>query len=214
MRFLFLTNHRLAFLPHVSPNGNALRFSYCTLGVRETQRYLSPLAKLALAHDGAIERIETIEPYALPPWHRHMAAEYDSDKEAAADADIGDNVTETSNIRQVLIATSASARNGLVGMGGVVRNTASGGATDDVIAKYSVTLSPRDEQNAYTAELEAIATVLRCMSDGLRHRDVIIATRNRSALQAIAKPRQKLGQGTIQEIFKHAEQLKKGGNAI
>ena len=95
-----------------------------------------------------------------------------------------------------------------------MRNTASGGATDDVIAKYSVTLSPRDEQNAYTAELEAIATVLRCMSDGLRHRDVIIATRNRSALQAIAKPRQQLGQGTIQEIFKHAEQLKKGGNAI
>ncbi|KAG7404258.1 hypothetical protein Forpe1208_v015706 [Fusarium oxysporum f. sp. rapae] len=185
-----------------------------TLGVRETRRYLSPLAKLALAHDGAIERMETIEPYALPPWHRHMAVEYDSDKEAAADVDTGDDVTETSNIRQVLIATSASARNGLVGMGGVVRNTAGRGATDDVIAKYSVTLGPRDEQNAYTAELEAIAMVLRCMPDGLRHRDVIIATRNRSVLQAIAKPRQQSGQGTIQEIYKHAERLKKGGNAI
>jgi hypothetical protein len=52
-------------------------------------------------------------------------------------------------------------------MGGVVRNTVSGGANDDVIAKYSVTLGPRDEQNAYTAELEAIAMVLRCMPDGL-----------------------------------------------
>jgi hypothetical protein len=170
--------------------------------------------KLALAHDGTVERMETIEPYALPLWHRHMVVEYDSDKEAAADVDTGDDVTETSNMRQVLIATSASARNGLVGMGGVVRNTASGGANDNVIAKYSVTLGPRDEQNAYTAELEAIAMVLRCMPDGLRHRDVIIATRNRSALQAIAKPRQQSGQGTIQEIYKHAERLKKGGNAI
>jgi hypothetical protein len=105
-----------------------------TFRVRETRRYLSPLTKLALAHNGAVERMETIEPYALSPWHRHMVVEYDSDKEAAVDVDIGDDLTETSNMRQVLIATSASARNGLVGMGGVVRNTAGGGATDDVIA--------------------------------------------------------------------------------
>ncbi|OBS15371.1 hypothetical protein FPOA_13812 [Fusarium poae] len=187
-----------------------------TLRVRETRRYLSPLTKLALAHDGAIERMETIEPFALPPWHRHMVVEYrySSDKEAAADTGTGDDVTGTSSMRQVLIATSASARNGLVGMGGVVRNTADGGVNGDVIAKYSVTLGPRDEQNAYMAELEAIAMVLRCMPDGLRHREVIIATRNRSALQAIMKPRQQSGQGTIREIYKHAERVGKGGNTI
>jgi hypothetical protein len=183
------------------------------LRVRETRRYLSPLTKSALAHDGAIERMEMTEPYALPPWHRHMVVQYDSDKEAAADADTGDDVTETNSMRQVLIATSASARNGIVGMGGVVRNAARGGA-DDVVARYSVTLGPRDEQNAYTAELEAIAVVLRCMPDGLRHRDVIIATRNRSALQAIAKPRQQSAQGTIREIYRHARRLEKGGNTI
>ncbi|KAG7000626.1 hypothetical protein FOFC_03578 [Fusarium oxysporum] len=116
-------------------------------------------------------------------------------------------------MRQVLIATSASARNGIVGMSGVVRNVGSGGA-DDVLAKYSVTLGPKDEQNAYTAELEAIAVVLRCIPDGLRHRCVIIATRNRSALQAIAKPRQQSGQGTIREIYKHVKRLEKGGNTI
>jgi hypothetical protein len=183
------------------------------LRVRETRRYLSPLTKSALAHDGAIERMEMTEPYALPPWHRHMVVQYDSDKEAAADADTGDDVTETNSMRQVLIATSASARNGIVGMGGVVRNAARGGA-DDVVARYSVTLGPRDEQNAYTAELEAIAVVLRCMPDGLRHRDVIIATRNRSALQAIAKLRQQSAQGTIREIYRHARRLEKGGNTI
>ncbi|KAL9570493.1 hypothetical protein ACKAV7_005381, partial [Fusarium commune] len=185
-----------------------------TLRVRETRRYMSPLTKLALAHDGAIERMETIEPYALPPWHRHMVVEYDSDKEAAAYVDTGDDVTETGNMRQVLIATSASARNGLVGMGGIVRNTASGGAKDNIVAKYSATLGPRDEQNAYMAELEAIAMVLRCMPDGLQHRDIIVATRNRSALQAIAKPRQQSGQGAIREIYRHARRLEKGGNTI
>ncbi|KAJ0129356.1 hypothetical protein HZ326_27178 [Fusarium oxysporum f. sp. albedinis] len=141
-----------------------------------------------------------------------MVVEYDLDKEAAADADIGDDLTETSNMRQVLIATSASARNGLVGMGGVVRNIAGGGVNDDVIAKYSITLGLRDEQNACMAELEDIAMVLRCMPDGLQHREVIIATSNRSALQAITKPRQQSGQGTIREIYKHAERLGKGGN--
>ncbi|RYC76849.1 hypothetical protein BFJ63_vAg20276, partial [Fusarium oxysporum f. sp. narcissi] len=117
-------------------------------------------------------------------------------------------------MRQVLIATSASARNGLVGMGGIVRNTASGGANDNIVAKYSATLGPRDEQNAYMAELEAIAMVLRCMPDGLQHRDIIVATRNRSALQAIAKPRQQSGQGAIREIYRHARRLEKGSNTI
>ncbi|KAI7758835.1 hypothetical protein LZL87_013818 [Fusarium oxysporum] len=152
-----------------------------TLRVRETRRYLSP----------------------------HMVVEYDSDKEAAAYVDTGDDVTETSNMRQVLIATSASARNGLVGMGGIMRNTASGGANDNIVAKYSATLGPRDEQNAYMAELEAIAMVLRCMPDGLQHRDIIVATRNRSALQAIVKPRQQSGQGAIREIDRYARRLEK-----
>ncbi|PNP85320.1 hypothetical protein FNYG_01337 [Fusarium nygamai] len=138
-----------------------------TLRVRETRRYLSPSTKLALAHNGAVERMETIETYALSPWHRHMVVEYDSDKEAASDVDIGDDLTDTRSARSVLIATSASARNGLVGMGGVVRNTAGGGVNADVITNYSVTLGPRDEQNAYMAQLKAIAMVLRYMPDGL-----------------------------------------------
>ncbi|KAI7765620.1 hypothetical protein LZL87_014178 [Fusarium oxysporum] len=143
----------------------------------------------------------------------HMVVEYDSDKEAAADVDTGDDVIETTNMRQVLIATSASARNRLVGMGGVVRNIGSGGA-DDVVAKYSVTLGPKDEQNAYTAELGAIAVVLKCIPDGLYHQEVIIITGNRSTLQAIAKSRQQSGQSTTREIYKHARRLDKGGNGI
>jgi hypothetical protein len=137
-----------------------------TLRMRETQRYLLPLTKLALVHDGVIERMETIEPYTLPPWHRHMVVEYDSDKEAATDIDTGDDVTETSSLRQVLIAMSASARNRLVGMGGVVRNTTSRGA-DNIVVRYLVILSLRDKQNIYMAELEVIIVVLRCIPNRL-----------------------------------------------
>jgi hypothetical protein len=137
------------------------------LRVRETQRYLSPLTRLALAHDGAVERMETIEPYALPPWHRKMVVEYDSGKDAVADVSINDDATDARSARQVLIATSTSARNGIVGMGGVVRNAAGAGARDGIIAKYSITLARRDQQNAYTAELVAVAVVLRCMPYGL-----------------------------------------------
>jgi hypothetical protein len=89
--------------------------------------------------------------------------EYDLDNKAAADIDIGNNIIKTSSIRQVLIVISASARNRIVGRGGIVYNTAKGGA-DDIIARSSVTLSPRDKQNAYTAKLEAIAVVLRCLT--------------------------------------------------
>lgn len=142
-------------------------YPLAALRVRETQRYLSPLMKLALAHDSAVERMETIELYSLLPWHREMVVEYDSGKDAVADAGINDDATDARSARQVLIAISASARNGIVGMGGVVRNAAGAGAHDGIIAKYSITLARRDQQNAYTSELEAVTMLLRCMHYGL-----------------------------------------------
>ncbi|KAF4334758.1 endonuclease exonuclease phosphatase [Fusarium beomiforme] len=166
-------------------------------GWRET-RWLNEAQKMgAQAITGAFKTVSMAvaeaEAGILPIGERHAQA--------------GTRLYVNINMRQVLIATSASARNGLVGMGGIVRNTASGGANDNIVAKYSATLGPRDEQNAYMAELEAIAMVLRCMPDGLQYRDIIVATRNRSALQAIAKPRQQSGQGAIREIYRHARRL-------
>jgi hypothetical protein len=38
LRFLFLTNHRLELSPHISPDGNALRFSYRTNEIRKPKR--------------------------------------------------------------------------------------------------------------------------------------------------------------------------------
>ncbi|KAM5527696.1 transposon I factor [Fusarium oxysporum f. sp. phaseoli] len=87
---------------------------------------MSPLRKLTLAHEGSnIERIETIQAYAVPLWHNHVSTVCEADREAA-------------------IATSASGRRGLVGMGGTVAHR-SFGQTDTVVASYSVTLGSRDD---------------------------------------------------------------------
>ncbi|KJZ68632.1 hypothetical protein HIM_11977 [Hirsutella minnesotensis 3608] len=101
-------------------------------------------------------------------------------------------------------------RKGKVGMGGVVRD-ASRNSADEVLASYSVTLGSSDEQNAYTAGLEAIAVALRRVPLGLHDRDLTIVTSNRSVLQVIGRPRQQSGQCTIREIYGSVEYLWRRG---
>ncbi|TVY74454.1 hypothetical protein Focb16_v006001 [Fusarium oxysporum f. sp. cubense] len=127
------------------------------LKVSTSRRYMSPLKKLTLAHEGSgMERMETIEAYAVPPWHNHVSLLCEADREAAT--------TAAKNASDIVIATSASDKGGLVGMGGIVAQR-SPRQTDKIVARYSVTLVSRDDQNPYTAELEAIAMALRCMPD-------------------------------------------------
>ncbi|SCV61221.1 uncharacterized protein FFFS_15790 [Fusarium fujikuroi] len=189
---------RLKTLPKTHP--------LATLKVSVSRRYMSPLKRLTLAHDGSgIERMETIEAYAAPPWHGHVSAICEADHEAAVAA-----ARETNDI---IIATSASDRRGLVGMGGVVAHKSSG-QTDKIVARYSVTLGSRDEQNPFTAELEAIAMLLRCLPDGLQRRELADLSSSQSALKTIARPRQQSGQVTIRQIYEHVERLRKGNNSV
>jgi hypothetical protein len=71
-------------------------------------------------------------------------------------------VAAANSVEDIVIATSPSERGGLVGMGGIICHRSTGRA-DDVVARYAVTIGPRDEQNPHTTELEAIAMALRCM---------------------------------------------------
>ncbi|EXK77151.1 hypothetical protein FOQG_18137 [Fusarium oxysporum f. sp. raphani 54005] len=103
-----------------------------------------------------MERMETIEAYAVPPWHNHLSLLCEADREAAT--------TAAKNASDIVIATSASDKGGLVGMGGIVAQR-SPRQTDKIAARYSVTLVSRDDQNPYTTKLEAIAMALRCMPD-------------------------------------------------
>ncbi|KAM6514322.1 hypothetical protein FALCPG4_18909 [Fusarium falciforme] len=176
------------------------------LKTSNSRRYMSPMKKLALAQEGnTVERMETIQAYTLPPWHDRLPIGYDLDRDMA---------TETaSRMEGILVATSASEKAGRVGMGGIVRDTP-GNRPGQVVARYSIMIGSRDDQNVYTAELEAIAMALRCMPDGLQHRQVTIMTSSRSALQVIARPQQQSGQCTVHEIHRHAERLQKSGNIV
>ncbi|KAH7460569.1 hypothetical protein FOMA001_g19559 [Fusarium oxysporum f. sp. matthiolae] len=176
------------------------------LKVSASRRYMSPLKKLALAYEGSgTERMETIEAYAVPPWYNRVPLVCEADREAAKMA--------AKNVNDIVIATSASDRGGLVGMGGIVAQR-SPGQTDRIVARYSATLGSRDDQNPYTAELEAIAMALRCMPDGLQCRELTVLSSSQSSLKAIARPQQQSGQTSIRQIYEHIERLRKGNNRV
>jgi hypothetical protein len=136
------------------------------LKLSTSRRYLSLMKKLALAQEGnTAERMETIQAYTLPPWHSRLLIGYNLDRDMA---------TETANrMEGILVATSASEKAGRVGMGGIVRDTLSN-RLGEVVARYSIMIGSRDDQNVYTAELEAIAMTLRCTPDGLQHRQLTV----------------------------------------
>ncbi|RKK10846.1 hypothetical protein BFJ65_g14842 [Fusarium oxysporum f. sp. cepae] len=176
------------------------------LKVSASRRYMSPLKKLALAYEGSgTEWMETIEAYAVPPWYNRVPLVREADREAAKIA--------AKNVNDIVIATSASDRGGLVGMGGIVAQR-SPGQTDRIVARYSATLGSRDDQNPYTAELEAIAMALRCMPDGLQCRELTVLSSSQSSLKAIARPQQQSGQTSIRQIYEHIERLGKGNNRV
>ncbi|KAM5527229.1 hypothetical protein FOXYSP1_20498 [Fusarium oxysporum f. sp. phaseoli] len=176
------------------------------LKVSASRRYTSPLKKLALAYEGSgTERMETIEAYAVPPWHNRVPLVCEADRGAAKIA--------AKNVNDIVIATSASDRGGLVGMGGIVAQR-SPGQTDRIVARYSATLGSRDDQNPYTAELEALAMALRCMPDGLQCRELTVLSSSQSSLKAIARPQQQSGQISIRQIYEHIERLRKGNNRV
>jgi ribonuclease HI len=176
------------------------------LKVSTSRRYMSPLKKLTLTYEGSgTERMETIQAYAVPPWHNRVSLVCEADREAA--------IRVAGNASDIVIATSASDRGGLVGMGGVVAQR-SPGQTDKIVARYSATLGSRDDQNPYTAELEAIAMALRCMPDGLQCRELTVLSSSQSSLKAIVRPRQQSGQTSIRQIYEHIERLRKGNNRV
>ncbi|KJZ69133.1 hypothetical protein HIM_11480 [Hirsutella minnesotensis 3608] len=176
-----------------------------SLRLKLHKRYASPMQKLASAMERLdTKRLETIDEFALAPWDERVQATYEADRVETMRPDDPEDIT---------IATSSSQRKGKVGLGGVVRD-ASCDSADGVLASYSVTLGPSDEQNAYTAGLEAIATALRCVPLGLRDRDLTVVTSNRSALQVIGRPRQQSGQCTIRAIYGSVEFLAKRGCSV
>ncbi|KAL3704532.1 hypothetical protein TMatcc_008203 [Talaromyces marneffei ATCC 18224] len=155
-----------------------------------TRRFRSPLQRIAQSLEATVrERIETIQAFLVSPWTYRIQTICEKDREKAIEL--------TNQAVGILIATSTSARAGLVGMGGCMIDTQTNG-NNNTMPSYSITLGNRTEQNPYTAELGAIAAALEHIPVGTCHRWITILSSNRSALAAISQPRQQSGQKTLQ----------------
>ncbi|KAG6989317.1 Retrovirus-related Pol polyprotein from type-1 retrotransposable element R1 [Fusarium oxysporum f. sp. conglutinans] len=180
-------------------------FTSVATEVAEAEAHIATIQERELPKD----TMEVIQPFTLAPWEARLQAILNSQGEE-----------EENKIKElakagwaVRIATSSSARNDLVGMGGTIRIPISVARAGKISETFSVTLGTREEHNPYTAELAAIAHGLGCLPE-IRYRVIVILTSNRSAAQAIGNPRQQSGQGHIREIYDAVEKLRGNGNRV
>ena len=150
------------------------------LNTRAFQRFVSPLQRIARNYSNIpAEKMETITPFALAPWEPRLQVTLETDRDKA-----DENARASSGI---VIATSSSQKNGLVGIGLVIDNN------QNSRHSQSQTLAMRSEQNPYTAELHAIDAALRKLPETTRDQHITVFSSNRSALQTIAQPKQQSG---------------------
>ena len=189
---------RLQTLPALHP--------LAKLRIKPTQRFNSPLSRLSTEFAGTTSsRVEKIEPYSIQPWLARLRA--DTTKEEKSKQAFIDS------LQGIVVATSASDRNGKVGAGGAIKDTESGAAVGHYVT-YLVKLGSRKEQNPYTAELAAISLALRCLPDHIQGRNIYITTRSLSTAQVLMKPKQQSGQADIMGIYRAAEKLLQRENRI
>jgi hypothetical protein len=163
------------------------------------KRFISPLQRIAWAfHRTPVTAMECIQPHIMAPWEARIRVQIESQELPIPEG--------------IQIATSSSVRNGLVGLGGTVRDT-----TAEVLDRpvsYSITLGPKTEQNSYTAELAAMAMAVTCPPVPLHNRTITLLTSNQAALLAINHPQQQSGQGSIKQIYNGVRALRDRGNIV
>ena len=142
-----------------------------------------------------MDRMERIEPFSSAPWTERIPT-------LAEDAE-----PIATSVEDILIVTSASARNGIVGSGGATKGVLLGGR-DKVTTSFSATLGARSELSPYYAELEAVARALSAIPDSVALRTITVWTRNHSVLSAVTHPRQQSGQKVIRKIYDEVRRLK------
>lgn len=114
------------------------------------------MRKLVLSHEETpVERMEVFPRIHAVALHRRLPVGHDDNPKVA----IG--LAEKRN--GILVATSASGKAGRVSVGSVIRAFRDG----QVSARCSSTVGSSDDQKSYTGDLDAIATALRSLPNGL-----------------------------------------------
>jgi hypothetical protein len=187
---------------HTLPKTNPLS----RLGTRVFRKFISPLQKIAQAHEGVpTDAVETIQEYAISPWEQRIPAIIHPDSERAV---------EVANcISGICIATSSSERKGMVGMGGAIFDTY-GRMPNGQPVTFAVTLGPRAEHNPYVAELEAMAMAVQGIPPYLLRREITIITSNQAAIQMVNQPKQQSGQASVIRIYDAVRELREGYNRV
>ncbi|OAQ57559.1 reverse transcriptase [Pochonia chlamydosporia 170] len=186
---------------HTLPKTNPLH--RITARVRKFyQSYRSPFHQVACRlKEIPLSEIESIQPFALAPWDKRM--------EAIQYEDMSKGIEGTWDVG---VAVSSSARNGLVGVGGVAHIKVKGRA-DPRSQAFSITIGPRNEQNPYSGELAAMAHALRSLPN-VRRRRIALLTTNKAMALSLRNPRQQSGQEHIQIIYGEINRLWKKGNGL
>jgi hypothetical protein len=172
------------------------------MGKKFKRFYPSPFYQIADALRAvSMDSLETINPFTLAPWKRRIQTITD---ETATELE-----HRSATIR---IAVSSSARNGVVGIGGAIEIQTSFKG-DETTATFSSTLGSRNEHNAYSGELTAMATALSRLPTP-RYREIVLLTRNKSAVLTIRKPRQQSGQEQVRRFYEITRKLRLEGNML
>ncbi|KAF3346524.1 hypothetical protein VdG2_05329 [Verticillium dahliae VDG2] len=160
----------------------------------------SPFYELATALNNTLmEDLETINPFTLPPWTERVETVTEWDNDAPS--------TRADEDATVRIAVSSSARNELVGVGGVIEMPGL------ILKAFSFTHGMRTEQNPFSGELVAAAYALRFLPR-VREQRVMLLTSNKAAVLTLRNPRQKSGQEYVGCIYEDVDRLRADGNTI
>ena len=159
--------------------------------------FRSPLHQVAERLKGIpLWEMETVSPVLLEPWRARLKTVMDK------------STDEVCAGWTLAVAVSSSARNGMVGVGGVIHER-----NQPEQKVFSFTLGPRAEQNPFSGELAAIAYALRKLPDSNRQ-NIAVFSRNKGAVAALSRPYQQSGQEFISCIYDSAEKLAGKENTV
>jgi hypothetical protein len=183
---------------------------------RGYKRFASPIQRIAeSAHGAPVEELEATRPYVSAPWDARLdiVNNVDDGVQAAAQAQ------ETLGIR---VATSASARNQLVGIGGAIEGI-DWISNDNDRREYDRTIGSSTRIDAYTAALASIEVGLGMVVDAVyagallprAHSQTIhVFTNNRTVQVTLRALGRKSGQASVSKILKHVRYLEGFSNRV